>query len=100
MNPSIDPPVTLKEMLDICDTEGNPQNGGGSFVIKNEGPPSISVKFEPDRNSVLSLPKNGSKPGDIGSPVVGSGLPVFGGPRPFSQANICPPPGLGNHTPS
>lgn len=97
-----EPAVTLKEMLEICDTEGNPQNGGGSFIIKNEGNQGPFVKFEPDNNSAPSGGRGSLVPGDIGSPVPGGSVPAFGGnigsgaagPRQFSpQANISPPTG-------
>lgn len=72
LNPQSEPPVTLREMLDICDTEGNAQNGGGSFVIKNEGPRTL-VKFEPDVNGApTGTARRGIVPGDIGSPIPGS----------------------------
>jgi len=91
-----DPPISLEEMLDICDTEGNPQNGGGSFSIK-EGPECQSVRFEPDPNSASSGHRNSIVPGDIGSPVPSNSHPApfvgFSGPsalRKFSS----PPTGL------
>lgn len=103
-NPPNEPPVTLNEMLVICDTEGNPQNGGGSFVIKNEGARGTFVKFEPDINvapSSGSAPRRSFVPGDIGSPVVGSAAaaPVgttgpMGGSRPFPPSNLSPTAGL------
>ena len=96
-----EPPIALNEMLDICDTEGNLQNGGGSFSIKNEGARGTFVKFEPDNNSNPHGGRGGIVPGDIGSPVPGSSVPAFSslgpagsGPRQFSpQANISPPTG-------
>lgn len=66
-------------MLDICDTEGNPQNGGGTFIIKGEGENGKSVKFEPDNNSSLPGHRGSIVPGDIGSPVPSNSLPAFGG---------------------
>jgi hypothetical protein len=97
-----EPPVTLNEMLEICDTEGNLQNGGGSFAIKTEGNRGTFVKFEPDNNSAPAGARGSIVPGDIGSPIPGSSVPAFGGsigagatgPRQFSpQANISPPTG-------
>lgn len=98
-----EPPVTLIEMLEICDTEGNSQNGGGSFIIKNEGNQGKFVKFEPDNNSAPSGARGSIAPGDIGSPVPGSSVPAFGGnigasapgSRQFQpQANISSPTGF------
>jgi hypothetical protein len=90
LKPPSEPPISLHEMLDICDTEGNPQNGGGSFTVKEEGDARF-VKFEPDNNSTVSSHRGSLVPGDIGSPVPGSSLPAFGGigaasgPRQFSS---------------
>ncbi|KAL1958268.1 hypothetical protein VTO42DRAFT_4776 [Malbranchea cinnamomea] len=95
LNPPNEPPVSLSEMLDICDTEGNPQNGGGSFVIKNEGSNGTFVKFEPDVNVAPTRTSRGSiAPGDIGSPVPGNSPPVpgaAGSSRPFHSSTITPP---------
>ncbi|KAF2135935.1 uncharacterized protein K452DRAFT_157354 [Aplosporella prunicola CBS 121167] len=46
-------PVSLDEVLDICETEGDAHNGGG-FLLKREGSSAssggggVAVKFEPD----------------------------------------------------
>lgn len=74
-----EPPISLKEMLDICDTEGNPQNGGGSFLIKDDKENGKFVKFEPDNNSSVPGHRGSIVPGEIGSPVPGSSVPVLGG---------------------
>lgn len=91
LNPTNEPAISLPEMLDICDTEGNPQNGGGSFLIKEDGGLRY-VKFEPDNNSALSSQRGSLIPGDIGSPVPVSSMPApFGGigtlsgPRQFTS---------------
>lgn len=68
----------MEEMLDICDTEGNTQNGGGSFKIDAHGPMGMYVKFEPGRSTSMSM-------GEIGSPVSGGAMPAFGGGRGFQQ---------------
>lgn len=88
-------PIQLGEMLDICDTEGNAQNGGGSFTVRTEGSRGTLVKFEAD----ASISVNGravAAPGEIGSPLVGSSIPAFGGTRPFQPpgAGITPPSGF------
>jgi len=83
LKPLTEPPISLNEMLDICDTEGNPQNGGGSFTVKDDGENGKFVKFEPDTNSALSSHRGSIVPGDIGSPVPSSSIPAFGGPRGF-----------------
>lgn len=78
LRPPNEPPISLKEMLDICDTEGNPQNGGGSFSIRDDEA-SEFVRFEPDNNSAMAGHRGSLVPGEIGSPVPGSSLPAFGG---------------------
>ena len=85
MKPPHEPAISLSEMLEICDTEGNAQNGGGSFVVQNHGfQGNPSVKFESSRGI-------GDKRsmGDIGSPTVGhSQLATFGGiGQPVSGPN-------------
>lgn len=71
--------ISLDEMLEICDTEGSSQNGGGSFSIKNEGSGQF-VKFEPDTNSAVAGHRGSIVPGDIGSPIPAHSNPaVFGG---------------------
>jgi hypothetical protein len=76
-----DQPVTEKELLDICDTEGSSQNGGGSFDIRKEGNSHVSIRHEPD---VPSSNRPVGAPGEIGSPIVGGGnLSRFPGPPGF-----------------
>ncbi|RDW94399.1 stress response protein NST1 [Coleophoma crateriformis] len=74
LNPLHEQPVTEKELLDICDTEGNANNGGGSFEIRNER----FVRYESDVPSHRSM----GAPGEIGSPIVGGGERIsrFAGP--------------------
>lgn len=81
-----EPSISLDEMLDICDTEGSPHNGGGSFSIK-EDPGGKFVRFEPDPNSAVTGHRGSIVPGDIGSPV-----PSNIHPAPF--AGFGNPPGL------
>lgn len=82
MKPANEGTISLQEMLDICDTEGNNQNGGGSFVTETQGDAGTLVKFEPGRNPSLSMR---GVPGDIGSPIQGSSFPGFGSSRGFPQ---------------
>ena len=64
-------------MLDICDTEGNLQNGGGSFTVQSSENGKFA-KFEPDHPSPMSGHRGSIIPGDIGSPVPGTSVPVAG----------------------
>jgi hypothetical protein len=72
-------PITDKELLDICETEGNAVNGGGSFNVRNDGNGQFSIRHE------IELPSSQrplGAPGEIGSPVVGGSISRFGGPPP------------------
>ncbi|KAL2868299.1 putative stress response protein Nst1 [Aspergillus lucknowensis] len=97
LQPSNEPPIPLKEMLDICDTEGNPQNGGGSFSTRSNETGEF-VKFEPDTNSAPSAQRGGIAPGEIGSPIPGSSIPAFGGggtpPASVLRQPFSPPTGF------
>lgn len=92
MKPANEGTITLQEMLDICDTEGNNQNGGGSFIIESQGDAGTFVKFESGRNTSMST--RGGIPGEIGSPIAGSAFPGFGGLRPFQQPGGLHNPGF------
>ncbi len=75
-----EPPVSMDEMLGICDTEGNAQNGGGSFEVMMDKAKGQVIKFTED----VAPPR--SSVGDIGSPAPSraqpSAFPVgFGPPR-------------------
>ncbi|KAL8898955.1 MAG: hypothetical protein Q9207_006445 [Kuettlingeria erythrocarpa] len=95
MKPTGEGTISLQEMINICDTEGNNQNGGGSFAIESTektgtGTGGTFVKFESGRNTSMST--RGGAPGEIGSPIVGGAFPGFGGVRSFQQPHI--PPGF------
>ncbi|TAQ84250.1 hypothetical protein B7494_g7421 [Chlorociboria aeruginascens] len=75
-------PVAEQEVLDICETEGNAINGGGTFAIIKDSNGHYSIRYEAD---APSNQRHGA-PGEIGSPVVGSSgrfPPGLGGPNPF-----------------
>lgn len=59
--------VSMDEMLGICDTEGNSQNGGGSFEVIMDATRGQLVKFVED---APNQPLRGSV-GEIGSPILG-----------------------------
>ncbi|KAL8838759.1 MAG: hypothetical protein Q9170_002008 [Blastenia crenularia] len=92
MKPANEGTAGLQEILDICDTEGNNQNGGGSFTVESQGDTGPFVKFESGRNTSMST--RGGIPGDIGSPIPGSAFPGFGGLRPFQQPGGLHNPGF------
>ncbi|KAI4196406.1 MAG: hypothetical protein LQ350_006592 [Teloschistes chrysophthalmus] len=87
MKPANEGTISQQEMLDICDTEGNSQNGGGSFIVESHGGTERFVKFDSGRNASVSGLMRRGVPGDIGSPLPGSSFAGFGGgSRPFQQS--------------
>ncbi|KAK8115806.1 hypothetical protein PG984_012308 [Apiospora sp. TS-2023a] len=75
-------PISQSELLDMCETEGNNQNGGGTFDIKqDDASGKVSVRFDPNSGSSgPSGSRNVGAPGEIGSPVPGMGSAgLFGG---------------------
>jgi actin-related protein len=88
----VKPPVSIREILDILDTEGNEHNGGGTFSLQSV-PGSVEhtlVRWNPpnEGKSVGAIGEIGS-PGGIG---LGTGVPTSGGPPPGLMF-----PGLGAH---
>ncbi|KAL2827037.1 salt tolerance down-regulator-domain-containing protein [Aspergillus cavernicola] len=70
--------ISREEMLDIYETEGNAQNGGGSFSIKSNEKGEF-VKFEADTITATTGQRGSIAPGEIGSPIPSSSIPAFGG---------------------
>lgn len=68
--PPSENPISMDEMLEICDTEGNTQNGGGTLKIEFHGHAPMYVKFEPGRSMSMGM-GGGMGLGDIGSPAIG-----------------------------
>lgn len=87
LSASVDSPApSLQEIEDICETEGDAQNGGGMLHVRHEGGAggaAFSVLFEPpDAHGLAhSSGHRGLPPaqlGEIGSPVPGHSLPAIG----------------------
>ncbi|KAI0020495.1 salt tolerance down-regulator-domain-containing protein [Xylariomycetidae sp. FL0641] len=65
--------VTEPELLDMCETEGNAHNGGGTFDVRRGADGKVAIKFEMDGGLGSSqFPRTVGAPGEIGSPIVGS----------------------------
>ena len=79
-----EPVVSMDEMLGICDTEGNAQNGGGSFEVMMDKSRGQVIKFTEDN----AQPR--SSVGDIGSP-----LPSHSQTATFPMGPSFGPPGRG-----
>lgn len=76
LRPSKEEPIPVAELLDICETEGDANNGGGQFVLKPEGQGRMAVKWQSDAQQ---HPARGSVGlGEIGSPVPSSSVPTRG----------------------
>ncbi|KAK3390591.1 salt tolerance down-regulator-domain-containing protein [Podospora didyma] len=71
-------PVDEAELLDMCETEGNEVNGGGSFDVREDRSGKMSIRYVDDgRSNPRPHRRAVGAPGEIGSPIVGGGS--FGG---------------------
>jgi hypothetical protein len=74
-------PISEKEVLDICETEGNSINGGGSFDIRRDDNGCFIRHNAENENTSAHRPVG--PPGEIGSPIVSNDrTPRFPGPPP------------------
>ena len=88
MMPRNEPSVFMVEMLQICDTEGNAQNGGGWFDYRSDRNPFL-MKHYTGTDGAMNA-KAVPPPGEIGTPNSGGGiggnsLPPMGGQTTFQQ---------------
>ncbi|KAK3673026.1 Stress response protein nst1 [Recurvomyces mirabilis] len=97
--PLLDSPPTLREIEEICETEGDSQNGGGELHVRRSGSDSIpngngnrgfAVKWEPDAGTPADASRGPQGLGEIGSPMPAKLSPAFGAPgmgrQPQQQA--------------
>ncbi|TVY16811.1 Stress response protein nst1 [Lachnellula arida] len=70
LNTLNEPPVSEQELLEMCETEGNSMNGGGSFEVRTDANGQCSIRYE---NDIPSAHRPIGAPGEIGSPIVGGG---------------------------
>jgi hypothetical protein len=81
--PASSPPLSINDALNICETEGAHNNGGGNFTINPRQPlDKTLIRYQPDQPldrlgadnlggpSVLDRPM-----GEIGSPILGNSEP-------------------------
>lgn len=89
------PPIAEADMRELLDTEGTPQNGGGSFQLQKtgEGELDVLLKWTQDDGQGHGRVGNIGGAGDIGSPVVGPSHPVSANATPFGSLRAFP--GLG-----
>lgn len=93
--------ITVKDLMDILDVEGDALNGSGNFVITHDTSGRTLVRYENDEKNIDGIgsgiyqapgapigPSNHAPhPGEIGSPTGG------GFSHPFKTA-VGPPPGI------
>lgn len=91
LRPLWEPSISLEEILDICDTEGNSQNGGGTFTVQTSGKTKF-IRFEPspDCTSPISTRRGSSAIGEIGHPVPGPNPPGSAAPGAFGGIGHSP----------
>ena len=81
--PPLDSPPSLNEIEEICETEGDSQNGGGELSLRREGD-RFAVKWAPD----AATPDQGRSLaglGEIGSPMPSKTSPSSGFGAPGQQ---------------
>jgi hypothetical protein len=77
--------VSDTELLDMCDTEGNHANGGGSFDVKRGITGHVSIRWNSDssgNDGGAALQRAVGAPGEIGSPSLSQG--------PLSSSMVSP----------
>lgn len=91
LRPLWEPIISVEEILDICDTEGNSKNGGGTFTVRASGK-TKHIKFNPgpDNTSPISHRRGSSTIGEIGNPALGPNHPVTDAPRTFDRIGHSP----------
>jgi hypothetical protein len=84
---SLRPPISEEDMRDLLDTEGTPQNGGGSFQLRKvgDGELDLLLKWSHDDGQSHGRVGNIGNAGDIGSPVMGHSNPASTNNTPFGS---------------
>lgn len=83
LRPANEPVVNKNELLEILETEGNGQNGGGNFAFQSHPQQGTFVKYEFDpMGSYAPRAAVHGAPGQIGSPVGTASLPFGRGFAP------------------
>ncbi len=82
---SITPPdwkaVAEEDLLDMCETEGNAQNGGGSFETTRDEHGKISIRFDPNINlTPTHHSRSVGAPGESKNTAVGAGSSITASP--------------------
>ena len=83
-------PPSLKEIEDICETEGDGQNGGGTLLVRRSGSSNFAVKFDSEDGTSPAGRPSVNALGEIGSPVPTNATPAFGARGFGSIAGLTP----------
>jgi hypothetical protein len=75
LEPPVVQPASDAEIREMCDTEGNPHNGGGSFITMEDDNGKTRVRFEADAGVNPYTRRDIGAPGQMRSPIVGAGGP-------------------------
>ena len=88
-------PISVKELMDSCEMEGNSLNGGGAFNIEVHDGAEVWLKYDLVKFDGRKIPV-GTRggPGDIGSPVSSPFMPNFGAARLSQQPGVISPTGF------
>lgn len=70
-------PVSETEILSMCETEGNSQNGDGSFDIRQEKKSGKTfIRYDRSGGTPSMAIRNVGAPGQVSSPTIGSSGPL------------------------
>ena len=83
-------PPTLKEIEDICETEGDGQNGGGTLLVRRSGSSNFAVKYDSEDGTSPAGRPSVNALGEIGSPVPTNATPASGARGFGSIAGLTP----------
>ncbi|GAB7345695.1 hypothetical protein MBLNU457_3974t1 [Dothideomycetes sp. NU457] len=83
-------PPTLQEIEEICETEGDNQNGGGTLLVRRSGSSNFAVKYDAEDGTSPAGRPSVNALGEIGSPVPSHATPAFGA-RAFGSIGALAP---------
>lgn len=83
-------PPSLQEIEEICETEGDNQNGGGTLLVRRSGNSNFAVKYDAEDGTSPAGRPSANALGEIGSPVPSHATPTFGA-RTFGSIGTLAP---------
>lgn len=65
--------ITAQDLMNLCDTEGSPSNGGGTFDVRRDATSAgkHTIRWVPDAGMPSQFRSAVGAPGEIGSPLAG-----------------------------